>query len=342
MRGSRAITVGLVLGCALGVCAGQTSPQWPQFRGPHASGLGEGQPPTTWNVEKGENILWKVPVAGLGHSSPIIAGDRIFLTTAVGPDDQSLKVGLYGEIAPVQETKEYSFRLICLDRKTGKVLWDEEAYKGVPKVKRHTKASHANATAATDGRHVVAFFGSEGLYCYDINGKQLWKKDYGLLDSGYYVMPNAQWGFGNSPVIDDERVYVQVDVQKDSFLACLDVKDGREIWRTPRNEVPTWCTPTIHKDKDRKGGLFATAIARLPVTTPTPANCSGTLKRAGDIPVPTPVVAKDLIFLTSAHGQGRPIYAVRTSATGDLEVPPDGSNRYMAWAAHAATTCRRR
>lgn len=308
---------------------------WPQFRGPHASGLGQGAPPTTWKVETGENILWKAPIAGLGLSSPVIWGDRIIVTTAVGPDEQELKVGLYGNITPVEEQKQYSFRVICLDRKTGKVLWDEQAYKGVPKVKRHTKASHANSTPATDGRHVVAFFGSEGIYCYDISGKLLWKKDFGLLDSGYYMMPGAQWGFGNSPVIHDERVYLQCDVQKDSFVACLDVKDGREIWRTPRSEVPTWCTPTIHKDKDRTQ-VICNGYRQIAGYDAASGKLLWDFEGIGDIPVPTPVVANGLIFLTSAHGQGRPIYAVRTSASGDIEIPPDGaSNRYMAWSATA-------
>ena len=138
---------------------------WPTFRGPAASGVADGFPlPTTWNVESGENIRWKTPIAGLAYSCPAVWGDHVYLTTAVPDEGDSLvKVGLYGSVEPVNEDKPFSFRVLCLDKKSGRVLWDKEAHKGVPKIKRHPKSSHANSTPATDGKHVVAFFGAEGL-----------------------------------------------------------------------------------------------------------------------------------------------------------------------------------
>ena len=117
----------------------------------------------------------------------------------------------------------------------------------MPKIKRHTKATHANSTLATDGTTLVAFFGSEGLYrLRPPKGKLRWKKDFGVLDSGFFMVPAAQWGFASSPVIHDDRIILQVDVQKDSFLGAFSLKDGRELWRTPRQDVPTWSTPTVH------------------------------------------------------------------------------------------------
>lgn len=306
---------------------------WPQFRGPAARGIAEGAgTPTTWDVEKGENVRWKQAIPGLGHSSPAIWGDRIFLTTAVaGEKEASVRTGLYGDIESVDENYPHKFQVICLDKKTGRILWTQTAHEGVPKVKRHLKGSHASCTVATDGRHVVAFFGSEGLFCYDFEGKLLWKRDFGIIDSGYFAVPTAQWGFASSPVIFEGRVIIQADGQKDSFVAALDVRDGRDLWKTPRQEVPTWGTPTVH----RSGGR-------------TQVICNGwkhiggydfetgkelwKLVGGGDIPIPTPIVAHDLIFIANAHGRMGPVYAIRLNAEGLIEAPEPGTeNQHIAW-----------
>lgn len=189
---------------------------WPCFRGPSASGVAEGYPtPVKWDVEGGENVLWKTPIAGLGHSCPAVWGDRIFVTTAVkGKGESSLKVGMYGDVRSVTEKDIFSWRLYCIDRKSGKILWERQAHAGKPKVKRHPKSSHASPTACTDGNYVVAFFGSEGLYCYDMQGNPVWEKDLGVLDWGYYRSRSAQWGGGSSPIIHKQMVILQCDVQK--------------------------------------------------------------------------------------------------------------------------------
>jgi outer membrane protein assembly factor BamB len=215
----------LLLAAALGFAA---DANWPQFRGPAAAGVGTGAPPLEWNGESGKNVLWKTTIPGLGHSSPVIWGDRIFVTSAVpASGDPLLKVGLYGNIEPVEGEGPQSFNVYCLDRKTGKILWQQTAITGQPKIKRHPKATHANSTPATDGKRLIVSFGSEGLYAYDLNGKLLWKKDFGVLDSGFFMVPTAQWGFASSPVIHDGKVIVQADVQKNSFLAALDAATGK-------------------------------------------------------------------------------------------------------------------
>ena len=123
---------------------------------------------TRWNVEENKNIKWKSAIAGLGFSSPIIWEDRIFVTTAIsGMKDPFLKVGLYGNIAPVEDSTVHKWKLFALDKNNGKILWEKTGLEAVPRVKRHTKASHANSTPATDGKHIVTFFGSEGLFCYN-------------------------------------------------------------------------------------------------------------------------------------------------------------------------------
>jgi len=296
-----------------------TNATWPQFRGPGARGVADGPaPPTTWNMETGENIRWKTEIPGLSHSSPVIWGDRLFITSAVkeGGDDP-LVVGLYGSIDPVLDDSEFDMRVYCLDRNTGEILWQKTAITAVPKIKRHPKGSHAASSPATDGTHVVAFFGSEGLYCYDIDGNLKWSKNFGVLDSGFYMMPNAQWGFAASPIIHEDKVIVQCDVQGDSFVAALNLATGEELWRTPRDEVPTWSTPTIDVREGRaqvicNGWKYA---AGYDLGT---GDVLWHLAGGGDIPVPTPIVAHDLIYLSSAHGREAPIRAIHAMAEGDL------------------------
>ena len=311
---------------------------WPQFRGPAASGVSDGPPPPErWDVESGQNVRWRVPVPGLGHSAPVIWGDRIFLTTAIGDADQALKPGLYGDIAPAQDEGEITWKVLCYDKQTGKLLWERTARKGVPQVKRHTKASHANPTCCTDGKRVVAFFGSEGLYCYDLDGRPLWNKDFGLLDSGFFSAPTAQWGFASSPVLFEDKVVVLADVQpaqKKSFLGLFDAADGKELWRTARRDYPTWGTPTVYREPGPNGRtmVFVNGFRESAGYDFATGRKLWTLGNSGDIPTPTPVVAHGLVFLTSAHGRWSPIWAVKLSAEGEI-TPGVGQEQspHLAW-----------
>lgn len=310
---------------------------WPSFRGAQAGGVAEGfVTPTTWNVDEKKNLLWKTPVPGLGHSSPIVWGNRVFLTTAIsGRDKPELKVGLYGDIAPVEDDTTHRWKVYCFDKKTGKVVWEKTAHTGVPRVKRHTKATQANSTMATDGKNVLAFFGSEGLYCYDMKGSLRWKKNLGVLDSGFFAVPEAQWGFASSPILYGNRALVQCDIQKGSFVAAFDLKDGREIWRTPRADVPTWSTPTVFRDAGSNGGraqLIVNGWKHIGGYDVETGKELWRLTGGGDIPVPTPVVGHGLIFITNAHGRMAPIYAIRPGASGDISLAGDArSSAHIAW-----------
>jgi outer membrane protein assembly factor BamB len=321
----------LIIAILLPLTAFAADTNWPQFRGPSAGGIGTGTPALEWNGETGKNILWKTAIPGLAHSSPVIWGDKIFLTTAVPVSgESSLKVGLYGDIAPVEGESAQTFKVYCLDRKSGKILWEKTAFEGQPKTKRHPKSTHANPTPATDGKHLVVFFGSEGLYTYDLNGKLLWKKDFGVLDAGFYMFPGAQWGFASSPVIHDGVIVIEADVQKNSFLAALDADSGKELWRTQRDDVPTFGSPAILPYTGK-------GASNLQVVVNGWKHIGGydfktgkelwRLKGGGDIPVPTPVAEDNLVVVTNAHGPGRPIFAIKTDAAGDLEDNKDA----IAW-----------
>ena len=306
---------------------------WPSFRGPFARGISEGiDTPVSWNLENGDNIQWKTPIPGLAHSSPIIWGDRLFITTAINEKkDPELKTGLYGNITPVEDDSVHVWKVYCLDKNTGKILWEKTAHKGIPKVKRHPMATHANSTAATDGDYVVAFFGSEGLYCYDLDGNLIWTKDFGILESSFFSVPTAQWGFGSSPIIHNGVVVVQCDALNTAFLAALDIKTGKELWRTPREDYPTWSTPSVHVGKGSTqiivngfkhiGGYdFSTGKELWKITG------------GGDIPIPTPVVVGDLVYINSAHGRLSPIYAVKLDAQGDISLNDEAtSNDKIIW-----------
>jgi outer membrane protein assembly factor BamB len=188
---------------------------WPSFRGLGGSGVAEGfATPSTWNVPEGDGLLWTIPIEGLGHSSPVVWGERVCVTTAIsGRADADVRIGLYGAITPVEDDTTHVWKLICANKTTGEVLVDTVMHSGVPVIKRHMKATHANTTLATDGTHLIAMLGSEGLYAFDMDGDLIWKKDLGVLDSGYYLAPEAQWGFSSSPVIHDGTVIIQADVQ---------------------------------------------------------------------------------------------------------------------------------
>jgi outer membrane protein assembly factor BamB len=306
---------------------------WPSFRGIRGAGVADGfETPVTWNVPEGKGLRWKTPIEGLGHSSPVVWGNRVCVTTSIsGVQNAGLKIGLYGNIDSVPDDTVHTWKLVCVDKTSGKVAFDRTMHTGVPKIKRHMKATHANSTLATDGTHIVAMLGSEGLYAYDMAGRQLWKKDLGVLDSGFFMVPAAQWEFGSSPVIHDGAVIILADVQKDSFLAAFDVKTGRELWRTPRQDVPTWSTPTIHE----VGGRTQVLVNGWKHTGAYDFLTGKEIWRlngGGDIPVPTPVVGHGLVFITNAHGPGAPVYAIRETATGDISLPAgQTTNEHVAW-----------
>ncbi len=306
---------------------------WPSFRGPQASGIAaDAHPPTSWNGETGVNVRWRTAIPGLGHSSPVIADDRIYLTTADnGKGDDFLKIGLYGDSPDHPETDSFAFKVLCLSARDGKLIWERTAHSGIPKVKRHIKSSHANATIATDGQRLLAFFGSEGLYCYSKDGDLLWSKDFGILDAGAFDAPEIQWGFGNSPLIYKDKAVILADVNNTAFLTVLDLATGKELWRKNREENPTWCTPTVVEHKGRTQ-ILVNGFKHIGGYDLADGTEIWKLHGGGDIPVPTAVVGKGMVFITNAHGPGRPIYGISLDAVGDITLANgETSNQYVRW-----------
>ena len=306
---------------------------WPSFRGPQASGIAERQNlPDRWNGKTGENILWRTPIPGLAHSSPVVWGNRIFVTSAVSSDpNASFRPGLYGDGDASKDRTQHRWMIYALDKRTGKILWERTAHQGVPIEKRHIKSTYANSTPATDGRIVVAWFGSQGVHAYDVNGRFLWKVDVGRLDLGAYDIPTYEWGPASSPIIWNNLVILQCDTQDDSFLLALDANTGKTVWKTERDELPSWGTPTVAMTS-RGPELVANASNYIRGYDPRTGKELWKLGRSSKITAPTPIFTDDMFIIASGRAPERPIFVVRAGARGDLTLPDGKANsEAVAW-----------
>ena len=288
---------------------------WPSFRGPNASGIADGQaPPIRWNVATQQNVAWKTPIPGLGHSSPVVWNDRVFLTSAISSDPNSVfKFGRDGSIDRRTDTSEHIWTVYALDRYSGAVLWRHEAFRGVPRIQRHPKNSYASATPATDGEHLVVMFGSEGLYCYDLGGELLWSRDLGPIDGGASYDDTYHWGSASSPIIYRGLVIVQADQQQGSFIAAYDVASGDEVWRTARDVISSFSTPTVYEGDDRTE-LITNGPERIYGYDPLSGEPLWMLRGSSFNTTPTPVIGNGRFFLASGY-RIRPIFAIRPVPT---------------------------
>ncbi len=323
----------LSLACLLLIATTAAAQNWPQFRGPLATGVVEGHPAaTSWDAEKAVNTVWKTPIPGLAHSSPVVWGNKVFITTAVtsGAKDET-RYGLYGDVAPVKDDPKHTWKVYALDKRTGKILWERVAYEGLPKVKRHPKSTHADSTPVTNGKYVVSLFGSHGLYAYDLNGKLMWKQDLGVLDAGWFYDPDYQWEYGSSPIIFRDLVIVQADVQKDSFIAAYNLKTGKLVWKTPREDLSSWGTPTVYEGRTR-AELITNGSKAVRGYDPATGRELWRLSPNSEITTPTPFVAHELIYVTAGYAPIQPIYAIKPGASGDISLK-DGkeTNDFIVW-----------
>lgn len=293
---------------------------WPQWRGPLGTGEAFGDPPVEWSETR--NIAWKTAVPGMGASTPIIWGDTIYLQTADPVGDEKTprqtnfafpeQMDVYKGLAYFRATRDYEFALVAVDRGTGRIRWRKVLRVEQPSEGRHPTNTFASASPSTDGRHIIAFFGSRGLYGLDMSGNVIWERDFGEMDT------RNGWGEGSSPTLFGNRVVVTWDHEGDSFIAALDKATGRELWRQPRREPTTWATP-----------LVVPVGGRVQVITNGQQHVRGYDLETGDEiwhgpgltfnSIPSPVHAGGIAYLTSGF-QGSVLVAVDLArARGNIE-----------------------
>jgi outer membrane protein assembly factor BamB len=332
-RAERRITRTLAAGRPVLSPATSATGSWPSFRGTHAGGVADGQRlPDRWNGSTGEHVLWRTPIPGLAHSSPILWGDTIFVTSAISSlKGAKFKPGLYGDGDASDDRSVHKWMVYAIDTRSGRIRWQRVAHEGPPRNKRHIKSTYASATPATDGRIVVAWFGSEGVHAFDMNGVPLWSVDLGRVDMGAYDIPTYEWGPASSPIIWDGLVILQCDTQADSFLLALNAETGETVWKVSRDELPSWGSPTVAVTSD--GAQVVTNASNF--IRGYDARTGRELWRLGGsskITAPTPILAEDLIIVASGRAPERPIFAVRPGARGDVTLPAGRTNNdAIAW-----------
>ena len=296
---------------------------WPRWRGPFETGMARGDAPTTWSDSK--NIKWKVPIPGRGHSSPVLWGDQIFITTAVpigaepererptrpqpGADAPRRGGGASGGAGPLVDHK---FELISLDRRTGKVLWQKTAKVAKPHEGYHRMyGSFASNSPVTDGKYVIAYFGSRGVFCYDLKGKLIWEKDLGVR-----MTMRLGFGEGTAPVLHENALILSIDHEGEDVIVVLDKNTGKELWRANRDEPSSWAAPLVVDVQGRKQVVVSATNKVRSYDLKTGEviwECAG----LGTNTIPAPVRQGDMIYVMSGHREPN-LLAIKLGRKGDL------------------------
>ena len=298
---------------------------WMQFRGAAAGVAEDKNLPETWSST--ENVVWKVDIPGRGWSSPVVAGDRIYLTSVIATEaEEAPKKGLYfGGNREAPPADEHRWMVYAVDWKTGKLLWEREVHHGKAP-SRHLKNSYASETPVTDGERVYVYFGSVGVFCLDRDGKQVWSQPFGPFKMRY------GWGTAASPVLHQGRLYIVNDNDEQSFLAALDAKTGKQIWRVARDEASNWATPFVW-DNGRRTEIVTAGTRRIR-SYDADGKLLWEMGGMSSISIPTPVSKFGLLYITSGYvgDQVRPVFAIRPGAAGDISLKADEtSNPFVAW-----------
>jgi len=328
----RAIYVVILMVALLVPAVGVARDHWPQFRGPGATGVVEDPAlPDTWSAT--ENVVWKTPVPGMGWSSPIVWGERIFVTSVIKQGDtEAPRKGLYfgGERFDLSKD-EHRWMVYALDFQTGRIIWEREAFRGLVRASRHLKNSYASETPVTDGRHIYAYFGNVGLFCYDMKGTLVWKKEFEPRQTRF------GWGTAASPVLYGDRLFILNDNDQSSYLLALDKRTGRQLWRVDREVGTNWATPYIWENGQRTELIVpGTKAVRSYDPQGRPL---WEFHGMSTIVIPTPFAQLGLLYVASGYvgDQHRPVYAIRPGATGDISLREgETSNQYIAWSQRQA------
>jgi outer membrane protein assembly factor BamB len=328
--------IGFALSCAFAIAmqaSGAADQNWPQWRGPLQTGVAPAaNPPTTWSET--ENIKWKVKIPGEGSATPIIWENKVFIETAIPtgkkleaaaatpdsppatngvptPNQRPPGPGGRGMMSAPKPTEVYQFVVICLDRQTGKTLWQQTAREEVPHEGHHaTDGSFAASSPVTDGQHLFAYFGSRGLYCYDMEGRLNWSQDFGDLRIA------MGFGEGSSPTLYGDAIIVNWDHEGESFIIALDKHTGKTLWKQPREEKTSWSTPLV-VEVEGKPQVVVAATSKIRSYDLASGKliweCGGL---TGNV-IPCPVTADGILYAMSGF-RGNSLLAIRLGRTGDL------------------------
>ena len=285
---------------------------WPEWRGPSRTGVAAfADPPLQWSETN--HVRWKVRLPGSGTSTPIVWGNQVFILTAVPAAKPHDSAGQGAPGAPAGSPPQlYQFKVICLDRQTGQVAWDKTVRETVPHEGHHPDHGFASGSPVTDGEVLLAYFGSRGLHCLDLNGDLKWSKDFGPLKT------RNSFGEGSSAALHGDTVVIYRDDETDNdFIAALDRKTGKELWRTPRNEPTGWSTPLI-VEFGGKAQVVVNATGKVRAYDLVDGkeiwSCAGQTAN----PIPSPVADKDTVYVTSGF-RGSALFAIVLGRTGDLD-----------------------
>lgn len=304
---------------------------YPQFRGANSNAVSATPLPVNWSDEAGEqtNIRWKKPLEGEGWSQPIVWDNRIYMTAAV-PASPAKKNSARPESGNGDYSRDrsdlvnvlYQYQVVCLDAATGETIWKKTVKEGKPPLKRHNTNTYATETPVTDGKRIYAYFGMNGVYCLDLKGDVLWQKDLGVYEM------RAGWGTSSSPVLFEDRLFIQVDNQEQSFLVALDTKTGNEIWKVNRDEKSQYSSPMIWKNSLRNELIVGGTLYRS--YNPATGKLLWTLDMNKGRSSATPVAVGDRLFIGNElrnrggddDGGGR-LYSVKPGGAGDISLPGD-------------------
>ena len=320
----RRLTLGIML---LSFSSLATAQEWPQFRGPDASGVvaDNAQLPESWS--RTDNVAWRTEIPGLGWSSPIVTNGLIVFTTVVSDGDVEFpEGGWYGGGERDIPADTHHWLIYALDLDTGEPRWTTEVHSGAPQSSHHVKNTFASESPVTDGERLYVMFGNLGIYALDFNGTVLWSRELGTSAT------RNGWGTAGSPVVHDGRLYVVVDTDDQSYIAALSGETGAEVWRTDRDEGSNWSTPYIWEHAQQ------TEIVTLGTDKVRSYNLDGELlwelSGMSSIVIPTPITAHGMLYIESGYIADffRPVYAIRPGASGDISLQEGlSSNEYVAW-----------
>ena len=278
--------------------SGSDGESWPQWRGPRGTGMAEGNAPVQWSAE--ENIRWRAAIPGRACSTPVIWKDRIFLTTAIPSAGSDGRSG------------EHSFDVLCLNRKSGETLWQRTAIVATPHEGFHrTYGSFASSSPVTDGEHLYAFFGSRGIYCYDLEGELVWSQDLGVE-----MEMRRQFGEGTAAVLHGDALILNFDHEADSFIVVLHKGTGEELWAMERDERSSWAPPLVVEHGEREQ-VVVTGTNKVRSYDLRSGELIWECAGLGTNAIPTPVRVGDTVLVMSGHRRAN-LMSIRLGRTGDL------------------------